>query len=86
MERPFASRGAAEKARSPGSPEARAAGQRHFRPDALFETPRGGSKHDFLEAPGLIPVADAELAVIETYLGQVLDDLLGLDSDRSRPT
>ncbi len=36
---------------------------------------------DILESPRLIPIGDAELAVIETYLGQMLDDLLGGESD-----
>jgi hypothetical protein len=30
-----------------------------------------------VEAPGLIAVGDRELVVLETYLGQALDDLLG---------
>jgi hypothetical protein len=76
MERPLATRGGSEKERLPRSREATAALQLWAPPRGPFDS-LGGSKHEAVESTGLIPVAEGELAVIETYLGQALDELLG---------
>jgi hypothetical protein len=75
MERPFATRGR-EKGRSARPRAARATAQLFARPGAPFNS-AGGRKHEVVETLGLIPLAEGELAVIETYLGQALDELLG---------
>lgn len=75
MERPFATRGGTEKGRSPRL-EATATAQLLAPTGAPFDSARD-RKHNVIETPALLPVADGELAVIETYLGHALDELLG---------
>jgi hypothetical protein len=73
-EPPLRSAAPAVQATSPhGSAEAQLGLASRARSDPVG----GGASIPLVEAPCLIPVGDRELAVLETYLGQALDDLLG---------